>query len=639
MTSQARNTYEFGDFRLDPAKRLLLRDEKPVALTPRVFDTLVVLIENRGRTIEKDELMKALWPDSFVEESSLAQNIFQLRKALGEGLSEEAHYIETIPKRGYRFVADVIEIFPQGTPKRASKAEIEEAQGFSRHLSLKSPYLIALLVIVVLVPTLYYLIKNAGTEHATNLSEPVRSIAVLPFKPLVSQESDEQLRLGMADALVTKLSNLRELTVRPTSAVLQYTDVRQDPIKAGRELGVDSVLDGTIQRSGDGIRVTVQLLRVSDGVPLWADKFDEQFTDIFTIQDSISEQVTRALALKLSSDERSKLAKRYTDNTEAYQAYIKGRYFWDKRTEEGLKIGIEHFQKAIELDPTYALAYAGLADSYNMLSYYGNTPPGQNFPRARGAATRALELDDTLAEAHTSMAYVKMVYEWDWTGAETEFKRALELNPNYMLAHLWYAEYLRMMGRYEESIAQGEISLRLDPLSVMAHTNLGRTYLMARQPEKAIEHFAEALTFEPTNAFAQISLGRSYAEQGKFDEGIAICKKAQQLSDGGAATVVLGYIYSLQGRPEETRKILREMETVAKRRYVSPYTLAMLNADIGEKDKAFQWLDRAYDERSEFLVGVKADPRFDYLRSDPRFIDLMQRLGFSDLPVTTPKQL
>ncbi|HUE84083.1 MAG TPA: tetratricopeptide repeat protein [Pyrinomonadaceae bacterium] len=638
MTSQARNTYEFGDFRLDPAKRVLLRGEKPVALTPKVFDTLVVLIENRGRTIEKDELMKALWPDSFVEESSLAQNIFQLRKALGEGLSEEAHYIETIPRRGYRFVADVTETLPSGTPKRVPKAEIEQAQGSSRHLSLRSPYLIALLVIV-LVPTLYYLIKNVGTEQATNLSEPVRSIAVLPFKPLVSQENDEQLRLGMADALVTKLSSLRELTVRPTSAVLQYTDVRQDPIKAGRDLDVEAVLDGTIQRSGHGIRVTVQLLRVSDGVPLWADKFDEQFTDIFTIQDSISEQVTRALALKLSSDERSKLAKRYTDNTEAYQAYIKGRYFWDKRTEEGLKIGIEHFQKAIELDPTYALAYAGLADSYNMLSYYGNTPPGQNFPQARAAASRALELDDTLAEAHASMAYVKMVFEWDWTGAEAAFKKAIELNPNYMTAHLWYAEYLRMMGRHEESIARGELSLSLDPLSVMAHINLGRTYLMARQPDKAIEHFTEALTFEPTNAFAQISLGRAYAEQGKFNEGIAICKKAQQLSDGGAATVVLGYIYSLQGRPEETRKILREMETAARRRYVSPYTLAMLNADIGEKDKAFQWLDRAYDERSEFLVGVKADPRFDYLRSDARFTDLMQRLGFSDLPVTTPKQL
>ena len=638
MTSQARNTYEFGDFRLDPAKRLLLCSEKPVALTPKVFDTLVVLIENRGRTIEKDELMKALWPDSFVEESSLAQNIFQLRKALGEGLSEEAHYIETIPKRGYRFVADVTETLPSEIPKRVPKAEIEQAQGSSRHLSLKSPYLFALLIIV-LVPSLYYLIKNVGTEQATNLSEPVRSIAVLPFKPLVSQENDEQLRLGMADALVTKLSNLRELTVRPTSAVLQYTDVRQDPIKAGRDLDVEAVLDGTIQRSGHGIRVTVQLLRVSDGVTLWADKFDEQFTDIFTIQDSISEQVTRALALKLSSDERSKLAKRYTDNTEAYQAYIKGRYFWDKRTEEGLKIGIEHFQKAIELDPTYALAYAGLADSYNMLSYYGNTPPGQNFPRARAAASRALELDDTLAEAHASMAYVKMVFEWDWTGAEAAFKRAIELNPNYMTAHLWYAEFLRMMGRHEESIARGQISLRLDPLSVLAHINLGRTYLMARQPDKAIAQFTEALSFEPTNAFAQMSLGRAYAEQGKFDEGIAICKKAQQLSDGGAATVVLGYIYSLQGRPEETRKILREMETAASRRYVSPYTLAMLNADIGEKDKAFQWLDRAYDERSEFLIGVKADPRFDFLRSDPRFTDLMQRLGFSEFPVNTPKQL
>lgn len=639
MNSQSETILDFGPYRLDAGRRLLLRDGKAVALTPRVFDTLLVLIENRGRIVEKDELMRALWPDSFVEEGNLAQNIFQLRKVLGEGDSTQ-HYIETVPKRGYCFVAKVTElngtelVYPTEQPSRNVEIDLNHLP-LSSALNLRA-LLLAVLLVGMTLGGLYFLSTN-GIQSDPTPDETVRSIAVLPFKPLVAHENDEQLRLGMTDALITKLSNLRELAVRPTRSVFRYGDPNHDPLQAGRELAVDSVLDGTIQLSEERIRVTVQLLRVRDGISLWADQFDEEFTDLFAIQDSISEQVSRALAIRLTSDERSRMAKRYTQNTEAYQAYIKGRYFWNKRTEEGLQNGIEYFKKAIDLDPTYALAYAGLADSYNMLSYYCGIPSAQTYPRARVAAIKALELDDTLAEAHTSLAYVKMLFDWDWAGAEIEFKKALEFNPNYVLAHLWYSEYLRTVGRFEEAITHAEIGLKLDPLSVPARTNSGRVYLMAGQYEKAVAQLKESLVMEPTNAFAKISLGRAYAEQGNIEEGLALVKQAQQLSEGGAATVVLGYIYSRSGRLPEVRKLLREMQSVSQRRYVPAYTFAMLYADLGEKDQAFKWLEKAYEERSEFITMIKVDPRFNSLRTDSRFNDLVVRVGFEPLPIDTAR--
>jgi DNA-binding winged helix-turn-helix (wHTH) protein/TolB-like protein len=650
MSEEMECSYEFGPFRLDPVKRLLLRGGSVVSLTPKVFDTLLVLVRNGGRTLGKEELMRELWPDSFVEESNLAQNVFQLRKALGEG-GPAQHYIETIPKKGYRFVADVKEALPRGAgpPGTAGSglAAPREEEGTAgvegppgggalqphtpaapgaRRRRLMFPPLLAAFAAAIL-PTLYWW---APVRAPAADEQAARTIAVLPFKPLVAADDHEQLRMGMADALIVKLSNLRQLVVRPISSVVRDRVAATDPLSAGRQLGVDVVLDGTIQRSGDRVRVSVQLLRVRDGVPLWADRFDETFTNVFAVQDSIAEQTAQALALKLSSEERRALTKRHTASPEAYQEYVKGRYFWNKRTGEGLRKGIEHFRRAIEIDPSYALAYAGLADCYNLLTYYSGLPPSETFPKARAAAARALELDDTLAEAHASLGYVLMMYEWDWRGAERSLRRAIELNPNYATARHWHSEYLMTRGLHEASISEARRAVDLDPLSPVLYTNLGRAYFLAGDIEQSIEQYQKALGLEPDLPIARMHLGRAYLEKGLPEQALAEVKEVESDVGGTVPTVVLGYIYSRTGRAAETRKLLNQVTAARRDGYVPPYTLAMLHADLGEKDAAFLWLEKAYEERAELLLYLKVDPRFASLRPDPRFTSLLERVGLAE---------
>ncbi|MFN2513362.1 MAG: winged helix-turn-helix domain-containing tetratricopeptide repeat protein, partial [Pyrinomonadaceae bacterium] len=454
--------YEFGSFRIDSTKRLMLRDGEVVPLKPKAFETLLLLVQNRGRVMEKDELMKALWPNSFVEEANLTQHISLLRKALGESPTEH-RYIVTAPGRGYRFVADVRELGDNGgEPQREASAvplpskdqEVTSVAGSAerdfQHKSFKvsgerdttwwpSRTLLAVSLLLLTVAFSYLWIAGKVKETRTT----IRSIAVLPFKTLGVEAGEEYLGLGISDALINRLGNIRQVVVRPTNAVRKYSTPGQDPLVAARELKVDAVLDGNIQRTGDRVRVTVQLVSLQSGVPLWTGTFDERFTDILDVQDRVSEQVAKALTLTITGEEQKLLVKRHTGNTEAYQSYLKGRYFWNKRTEDGYKRAIEYFEEAIEKDQGYAQAYAGLADSYALLGSMGNAvlPRREAMPRARVAAEKALLIDETLAEAHASLAFVRMHYEWDWPGAEREFKRAIELNPSYATAHHWYAYY------------------------------------------------------------------------------------------------------------------------------------------------------------------------------------------------------
>ena len=441
MSNRTKHLYRFGPFELDAAKRLLLREGEPVPLTPKVFDTLLVLVENSGQVLEKDELMKKLWPDAVVEENNLNQCISTLRKALQESAGEH-RYIVTIPGRGYQFVASVTEPPVDEAGPTAPSGVVDHRWRLTRNAWIVS------VLAAASVMVMGYLWR-AVWPGRTAREARVRSIAVLPFKSLGLLEGDEYLGLGLADALITRLGNVPGTLVRPTSSVVRYTDPSLDPVAAGRQLKVDSVLDGKIQRSGDRIRLTVQLLRVDDGAPLWADRFDESFTDIFSVQDSISEQVTRALLLRLTAPEKQRVTRRYTANAEAYRAYLKGRYYWSKSTPEGLDKAIEAFQQAIEIDPNYALAYAGLADCYVFGSGLGR-PLRERVPKARAAIEKALKIDDGLAEAYAPQAYIKLSYDWDWEGAERDFKRAIDLNPSYATARQWYAECLSFQGRSED---------------------------------------------------------------------------------------------------------------------------------------------------------------------------------------------
>ncbi len=498
MARQAKQLYEFGQFRLDPQERLLLRDGDPVPLTPKAFDMLLALVENSGRLLEKEELMRRLWPDSFVEEGSLAQNVSLLRKALGE--SDSQKFIETVTRSGYRFIASVrgvqddAEIIVQkhstasiaGEGKQEpdiSESYVESGQagaqkalepGSHANRILRQKPQRAVLIVSLALAVAAFLISRVLNKPEQAAGQAIKSIAVLPFKSFGADDADEYLGVGIAETLTTRLSSLKLLAVRPSSAVLKYATSEKETVVAGQELKVDSVLEGSIRRLGERIRVTVRLVSVSDVSLLWADHFDENFTDIFKVEDSISTKVAAALALKLSGEEQRRLIKRYTDNAEAYQLYLKGRFFWNKRTGEGFRLGIAQFKQAVEKDPGYALAYAGLADSYTGLTFYNFAAPNETMPKAKEAAMNALAIDSTLAEAHASLAHVKANYDWDWSDAEKEFRLSIELKPDYATAHQWYAiHYLTPTGQLEEAIQEMKRALDLEPASLVMNTFFG----------------------------------------------------------------------------------------------------------------------------------------------------------------------
>jgi len=575
---------------MDIRRRLLLRDGVLVPLAPKAFETLLVLILNSGRVMTKKELVETIWPDTFVEESNLAQHIFLLRKALGEEKSEH-RYIVTSPGVGYRFVAPVREsVLPNSTPTPQSQER---------------------------------------TDHTEKI-EAATSMAVLPFKPLDATEGDEFLGLGIADALIMRLSGLKLVRVRPTTAVLKYAESNQDPWQAGSELNVDTLLDGVYQRHGDQVRVSVQLIRVKDATTLWAAKFDESFTNIFAIQDSISEQVARALELKLSGEERRQLRKNYTDNPEALQAYIKGRYFWNKRTAKDLRKGIEYARQAIEIDPTYAPAYVGLADCYNLLAGHGGLPPMENFPKAKAAALRALEIDETLAEAYSSLGFVQYRFDWNWSEAEENFRRAIELKPNYPTAHHWYGESLLPQGRFEESIAEMKRALELDPLSLPINTDLAQSFFFSRRYDHCDEQIQKTLELDQNFARARIIAGMSAEQRGLYQEAVMMFRKAAELSDNNPLALSgLGHTLATAGSSVEARQILEQLLRLSERQYVSPYNLAVVYLGLGEKELVYEQLERAFQHRDVWLVWIKVSPLFDSLRSDARFAELLRHVGLS----------
>jgi TolB-like protein/DNA-binding winged helix-turn-helix (wHTH) protein len=621
MSRQSKVIFEFDRFRLDPDERLLWRDNRIVPLTPKVFDTLLLLVQNKGHLITKEEMIEILWRDSFVEEGSLTQNISLLRKTLGEGDRKEGpQFIETLPKRGYRFVADVRELVEEApeefdflirrrTRTRIIAGEIEEADAGPES---------------VLMGT------KIGPASLKPDSSQINSVAVLPFKLYGMEESESYLGLGLADALITQLSNTGQIVVRPTSAIRKYAEVEQDSVSIGCELKVDAALEGQIQRAGERLRVTVQMVSVSSGAPLWADRFNAKMTDIFEVQDAIAEQVASALTLKLSGKAQKRLEKRYTQSIEAYHEYLKGRYFWNKRDPESFHKAVRHFQQAIEHDPTYALAYAGLADAYNILPVYAGLPAKDYFPLGKAAAIKALEIDENLAEAHASLG-LALVKQWNWQEAEVAYRRAVELNPNYAAAHWWYGMYLYNFGRFDESIAEIRFALELDPLSLAIGTALSIAFHFARQYDMAVEQHKKTLEIDPDFIAANYHLGITYEQQGKYDEAIVMFQRVQELSDNAPYSVAAPAVpYALSGRADKAREILNKLfEMKASGVGVSLYDIATIYANLGEKDEAFAWLEKCFDERHGSLSGLKVDPEFDSLRSEPRFDEMLCRIGLA----------
>lgn len=645
MPKQDRHLYEFGPFRLDTSERLLLRDGARVPLTDKAFDTLVALVRRAGRLASKEELMAEVWPGDFVEENNLDKSISAIRQALGEKPSAP-EYVETVRGRGYRFLAPVSEARGEGnvtsegqphadggagepapasptggarqaTEGAAPPAKVLTRKGFFKSLPMA---LVAGSVAAGLSLTAYFLLAGRAGQPQTEAA--VRSIAVLPFRPLSAEGRDEALELGMADTLIFRLSGLRGLVVRPISAVRKYTDLNQDPLAVGREQQVDAVLDSTIQAAGGRVRVTSRLIRVADGAVLWADRSEQQSANLFAVQDAIAEMLAASLALRLTDEERERLTRRYTDDAEAYQLYVKGRYFSEKRTRDGITKGIEYFRQAIEKDPDYALAYAGLAYSYMLLRRWAFAPAKDTVPQAHAAAEKALRLDDSLAEAHIALARVKE-HSLDWPGAGAEYRRAIELNPNSETGHHLYAMHLAQMGRLDEATAEIRRAQELDPLSLIINMEVGRIFYFKRQYDQAIAQYKKTLELDPNFELARSNLGIAYEQKGMYEEAIA---EYQKMPSRGLAPI--GRIYALSGKRREAQKVLVELKEQSKKTYVSPVSMAVIHVGLGENEQAIAWLERALDEGdADRLYFLAVHPTWDGLRPEPKFQDLLRRMG------------
>jgi TolB-like protein/tetratricopeptide (TPR) repeat protein len=461
-------------------------------------------------------------------------------------------------------------------------------------------------------------------------AKPIRSVAVLPFKPLVADARDEVLEMGIADTLITRLNNLKQISVRPISAVRRYTALDQDTVAAGRELDVQAVLEGSIQKAEGKIRVTAQLVRIADGKPLWTRQFDEQWTNIFAVQDAISQRVASDLMGTLSGEENGELARNYTTDPEAYQLYLMGRYYWNRRSDEGIHKSIESFKQAIDKDRNYALAYVGLADAYITLASYRLARPLEVMPLARDAVTQALKLDERLAEAHATRGRILLDYDWDWAQSEKEFQTALELKPNYANTHHWYSILLAHLGRFDEAVREANRALELDYLSPATSTQVGSVLYRARRYPEAIAILQKTLDMEPNFLAARMYIGFCYLMEGKRDEAMAEFQKAHVASPNSPdAIAFLIYTCALAGQREQARSYEKALDELARRQiYVSPISYAIIATGRGDMDAAFKWMEKGYEERSPVMRGLKTDPLNDPLRTDPRFASLLRRVGF-----------
>jgi DNA-binding winged helix-turn-helix (wHTH) protein/TolB-like protein/Tfp pilus assembly protein PilF len=650
MQATPAHLYEFGSFRLDTAKRLLQRlDGTTVPLTPRVFETLLYMVEHHDTVLDKERLMEAVWPDSIVEENNLSQNISTLRHIFGE--TPDSHrYIVTIPGRGYRFVAEVSDQTANGS------ATVKAKQGTGPTLAedgteavttkggqqspgkIRGPFALAVLGVIVLAaaflaqgPGVSWLRKHkigsaAPATSPGTVAERVHSIAVLPFEPLGQEMDDELLGLGMADAVIGRISHLKRLVVLPTSAVSKYKGPVDNPLAVGRALQVDAILNGTIQRSGDQVRATVQLVHVASGRTIWSEKFDQTFTNIFGIQDSISNNVVRSLALNLTSDERKQLGRHYTTNVAAYDSYLMGLYFWNKRSKEGLEKAIDYFGRAVQQDPNFALAYALMTDCYYLQVYYGYNAASDTIGNAKAAADRALLLDDSVAEAHVARAMVHCLKHEPRPSMES-LRHALELNPNLAMAHLRYGWSLCAFGQLNDAVREMKRAQELDPLSPTNNTALGMMLIFDRQFRNSLEYCYKAAELAPNEAPIQENLAIAYALNGMYEQAIERYQRIAELNpeNKGNALAWVATMLVSTGRNSEADSMMPEILDLATAGKADPYNVAILCAARGDKEEGFKWLAKAAANRQLMSGILRYDPQLDPLRSDNRFAALLRQ--------------
>ena len=620
--TQSLPVLRFGTYEVDLRAGELRKQGKRVKLQEQPFQVLAVLLQRPGEVVTREELRKQIWPeDTFVDfDNGLNTAVNKLREALGDS-ADNPRFVETLPRRGYRFLAPVT-----GDGKRTAPTP-RAASGVTK-LRTRWGILIGGVALILVVGLIL-----VGLSRLDSTRGRINSIAVIPFANGGGDPDAEYLSDGITEGIIDKLSGLPNIKVISRTSAFRYKKREIEPRKVAKELGVQALVTGRVVQRGNGLTVSVELLDAREDKHLWGEQYRPKPGDIFSVQRQIATAITVNLGVHLTSGEKKQLAKAYSANAESYRLYLKGRYFWSKNTLEDLQNGIEYFQQAIEKDPGNAQAYAGLANCYNYLGGgMAYLPPKENFAKAKAAARKALELDDTLAEAHTALGWVNWGYEWDWSSAEREFLRAIELDPNSAVAHDRYATFLGTMGRFEDSVAEGQRAGELDPLSQSMVGFLGYEYRAAGRYDESIAQLKKAIELDPSAAWAHAFLGWTYARKGMYAEAIAEHERMgpQAYAVSGENQVIasgLGWVYALAGKRDEATRVLEAFRKLPSQTYVDFYQVGAIYAGLGNKDRAFQELEKGYAERSGSMVYIKTDPFWDEVHSDPRYTDLLRRMG------------
>jgi TolB-like protein/DNA-binding winged helix-turn-helix (wHTH) protein len=604
--------YEFDGFRLDLRRRLLLRAGEPVAIKPKALDTLVVLVEHRDRVVEKEELMNRLWPDTAVEEANLTQNVFVIRKALGEAPGEQK-FIATAARRGYRFVADVREVFEE------EDAPLLQLPRKRRTLMLVS--LGALALAIGLTVTLMR--DNAGPSVTTRID----SIAVLPFRSLSTDSDRRYFADGMTEAVISDLTAISSLRVISAQSSMKYKASEKLLPEIARELSVAGIVEGSVASQAGRVRLTVRLVHAPTDRSLWTASYDRDAGDILALQGELARAVAAAVHVAVTADEHAALATRRPVDPEAYDLYLRARHLFELRSEESLRKSIAYYQQAIARDPTFAAAHAGMALTYAPFAYFGYGPGSDIGPRVKAAAEKALAIDPTLVDAHVALAAFTVLFEWDWVGGERAWRQILQRSPNHPTARQWYGFLLERVGRLDEALAERRRALQVDPLSPATSVAFAGTLQSMGRHDEAIEAFRRTLDLDSSLLLVHAGIAESYLAKGMAREAVAQLEAGGgPKEDGKPLSAELGNVYGRVGRPADARRILQTLERRARERYVSPMSLAYVHAGLSEKDAAFARLEQAYEERNPKLVGIRIDSMLDPLRDDPRFAALVRRM-------------
>jgi TolB-like protein/DNA-binding winged helix-turn-helix (wHTH) protein/Tfp pilus assembly protein PilF len=646
-----------GVFEIDLKAFELRKHGLRIKLAEQPFQILTILLEHPGEVVTRDDLRERLWPgDTFVDfDHGLNNAVMRLREALGDS-PESPRFIETLPRRGYRFIAPIEEIqslVRSGSSPEAVKAKpalpleldvsaiSSERPTSAEQTTVRSygpTWLTFQRIALLSAAVLLFGVFSGLTVHFVRGWESGKlnpahnmSLVVLPLENLSGDAQQDYFADGMTDELTANLAKIRSLRVVSRSTAMAYKGTRKPLSEIARDLHVDAVVEGTVLRAGSRVRITAELVQVSTDQHLWADTYESQIGDVLSLQNRVSSAIVDEIRIKLSPEDKERLSRNPSVSPAAYEDYLKGRYYWNRRSGEGFTKAIEYFEDATRRDPQYALAYAGLADCYGIIgaTIYGNVPAAEAAPKAKAAAVRALEIDPTLAEAETSLATAKFNYDWDWAGAEQGFQRALQLDPRYPTAYQRYSLYSIAMGRLEDSLDQIRKARDLDPLSISINSSLGWRLYLARQYDRSIEQLRDTQEMDRSYEWSHLILGQAYEEKGEFALALAELRKAAELSHNSPLMIsALGHANARAGNREEAQRLLAQLMGQSKSQYVSPYYIAMVYLGLGKNDVAMNWLEKAYADRSNGLVFLKVEPELDPLRSNPRFISLKQKLNF-----------